>query len=148
MATEPKIIADAIAKEQEAQRLYSSAAKQSQNALARTLLESLAEDERGHEEILRNADWEKLAPQDAPEWQDLHITNVLKDTELATNATFQEVLIFAAKREEAARKTYEALANSADNPAAKSLFERLAADEKGHKFRLEKLYDDVVLREN
>lgn len=148
MAKHSEIVADAIEKERAAQELYASTAAKTSDKVARTLLEALADDERRHEELLRAAQKEELEQQSIPEWGDLHVTDHLEAEELTPDASFQEILIYAAKREENARQTYEALAQSSNDEADKRLFERLAADEKGHKYRLERLYDDVVLREN
>ena len=148
MATIQEILADAIKSEQEAYAMYESAARQTGNALARSLLEALASDEREHERLLTGMSADEFIGQKVPDVTDLRITDTLNPIELSPNSSFQDILVFAAKEEDTAWKTYEALAQQAEDDETRQLFERLAEQEKGHKNRLEKLYDDVVYREN
>ena len=148
MADVQQILAEAVRKEREACALYERVAAESQDAIARSLLESLAAEERRHETMLSEVSADALIARKIGNVEDLRITDFLEGQELTPQASFQEVLIYAAKREEEARKTYQALADQATDEALRRLFERLAVEEGGHKSRLERLYDDTVYREN
>jgi len=61
---------------------------------------------------------------------------------------FQDLLIFAAKKEKRAALLYSDLAKKSLNREQKSLFEFLAKQEKAHKLRLELEYEKHVLWED
>lgn len=56
----------------------------------------------------------------------------------------QDVLQYAIMREDAARRQYAELAETAPDGPLKTAFEVLAAEETKHKKDLEKIYDDLV----
>jgi len=61
---------------------------------------------------------------------------------------YQNALVTAMQREELSYKLYKALAKGSQDRGVANLFEKLAAEEAGHKNYFEKLYDTEVLREN
>ena len=137
MATVRDVLAAAIRKEREAAQLNEHARDKADNPIARATLEALAA-----------ATADELIEQKMPDVIDLRISDFLKPSEIAPSATLQEILVFAAKREHESWQTYLRLAGETHDPDAKSLLERLAAQEKAYKLRVEKLYDNVALREN
>jgi rubrerythrin len=62
--------------------------------------------------------------------------------------TFQDLLILAAKREQEAVLLYSGMAESVDDPELKKLFGFLIQQEKSHKLKLEKEYDEHVLEQD
>ena len=148
MAGIQEILTKAIRDEREAYTLYEKAAAEAEDAIARSLLESLAAEERRHEALLSEISADEMISVKTQPTEDLRITDFLEEQELTPQASFQEILIHAAKREEGARRTYQALADQATDETIRRLFGRLAAEEGGHKSRLERLYDDTVYREN
>jgi rubrerythrin len=62
--------------------------------------------------------------------------------------TYQEILTYAIKAEEGAYQLYQAAAEAVDDPKLKNVLTVFADVEKGHKIKVEKLYDDHVLTEN
>ena len=52
------------------------------------------------------------------------------------------------KREEKSYKLYTSLAQQGKDPSIAKLFQLLAQEELKHKNRLEKEYDEVILKEN
>jgi len=143
-----QIMQQAIAKERAAYDLYEKAAKQAKDAIAKALLQALAQEERKHEQMLSQTSADALISQKIPGVRDLKVTDFLEDRPLKAGASFQEILIYAAHREKESAQMYEALAGQATDKAIQSLFLHLAAQEKSHKLKLEELYDDVALREN
>ena len=143
-----EIIEYAISKEREAQATYSEVAEKARHPSSRTMLAEMAEAEEAHEKALRDLDVSKLPEMPAEKTEDLRIAEFLKEVELKPDSDFQEIIIYAIKREEVARDFYDALAKDCENPDAKKLFELLAEQELGHKRKLETIYDDEVLREN
>ena len=59
---------------------------------------------------------------------------------------YNELLMLAMKREEAALKLYNQLLSKADNDDAKKLFKMLCQEEAKHKLALETLYDDYMAK--
>jgi rubrerythrin len=62
--------------------------------------------------------------------------------------TFQDLLIFAAKKEQEAVDLYSNLEENAEDDELKKLFQFLAQQEKAHKLKLEKEYEEHVLEED
>jgi len=142
------ILAGAVRKEREAQRLYRSARRQARNPAARRLLDSLARQEARHAALLRGKQVERsLAPAPA-RIQDLRITEFLMATDLRPDSSLQEVPIYAMKREESSFWLYHALAERAADKRTRNLFRRLAEEERLHRNRLEKSYDDLTHQED
>jgi rubrerythrin len=78
---------------------------------------------------------------------DLKVIDHLVDVELSENMSFQEILIYAGKREKYTFEYYDALSKGLRDVEVKELFKALASEELKHKYRIEKLYDEEVLRE-
>lgn len=143
-----QIMQRAIEKERAARELYEEAAQLAKDAIAKALLETLAQEEHKHEQMLQHTSGDALILRKIPHVQDLKVTDFLEDRPLKPGASFQEILIYAAHREKESAEMYEALSRQATDKAVQSLFMHLAAQEKSHKLKLEELYDDVALREN
>jgi len=112
-------------------------------------LKELAQEELEHKEKISNAlkDRKKIAEIGREEIEDLKIVDWLKDTKLSKDATYQEILIFAGKRE---KETYEYYKNISekfkDNNIGK-LFSKLSQEELKHKNKIEREYDRYILQE-
>jgi rubrerythrin len=76
---------------------------------------------------------------------DLKIVDGLEATSLSPEADYQEILIFAAKREKATHDFYMVLAKEYREKQVGKMFARFAKEELMHKYRLETEYDDVIL---
>jgi rubrerythrin len=80
--------------------------------------------------------------------KDLMISDYLVEEPLTPDMNFQDLLIFAAKKEKKAADLYSDLAKSSKTKGQKALFEFLAKQEKAHKLRLELEYERHVLWED
>ena len=80
--------------------------------------------------------------------KDLKISDYLIEEPLAPDMNFQDLLIFAAKKEKKAADLYSDLAKRAVLDDHRVLFEFLAKQEKVHKLRLELEYEKHVLWED
>jgi rubrerythrin len=133
--------------------LYSSMSKKVKDLGSKQLLEELAEDEAKHREYFESALKDPKAMNgskisDIKRVMDLKISDPLKEAPLSKDATYQEVLIFAAKSEQSAVDFYTALSKAYSiHPLAK-IWADFARMEQGHKLKIEKEYDDVVLKDN
>ena len=142
-----QLLGVAIQKEAEAQRLYENAGKRIRDPGGKKLLEELATEEGKHRAMLEGLPPEQAEQFQPDETQDSRIGDYLKPTSLDPESSVQDVLIYAIKREEAARHFYSAMAAQVKCAALKPLLKKLAAMEKSHKARLERFYEDVFLKE-
>jgi len=144
-----EIIAFAIDKEQEAVELYSDLANRAQSPSGKILFKELADMERGHKTKLEKLDIRYFSSQDLKPPEDLKIADYLVDVELTPDATYQDIVLFAAKREKAAFDLYTDLARIYTTiPVIKKIFDVLAQEEAYHKLKLEREYDEVVYKED
>ncbi len=142
------VIRRAIVLEDEAATMYASAARAAQNAPIRQRLEEMAEQERGHkarlEEVLKgNVRWAIRKSKSQPV-TDLRLSDHLESRPLDAGADYQDVLLFAARREKEAHDFYKAMAELVDDKLVKEVFEMLANEELRHKFEVEKTYEEIV----
>lgn len=146
------ILQTAIQREIEAHALYQETAQRVEDSAVRELLFELAAQELGHRhrlEALLKGDLSRvLSRAQARRVEDYRITDHLIEVPLAPDATVQEVLIVAGKREKGSHDLYAALARLAEELTARQLFEFLANEELLHKQRVELLYEQLMYPEN
>ena len=148
-STYNEIIAFAIDKEQEAIDLYSDLAGRAQSPSGKILFKELADMERGHRTRLERLDMAYFSSQEVKPPEDLKIADYLVDVELTPDAPYQDIILFAAKREKAAFELYTDLARIyVSIPDIKKVFDILAQEEAYHKLKLEREYDEVVYKED
>jgi rubrerythrin len=114
-------------------------------------MEEMAEQERGHRIKLENiaagnVRW-AIRRSRTERVTDLRLSDHLEGGSLDPNADYQDILLFAAKREKAAHEFYKAMTEMLDDPLIQNVFEMLAAEEMKHKNRLEKIYEEVVYQD-
>jgi rubrerythrin len=147
-----EILRDAIDGEVESYELYTRAVSLVDTPHIQDLLRELAEEELGHKAALEKmlaapgrirVEVQKLQATDV---QDYQITDHLVAAPLGPDATFQDVCIFAAKKEQESHDLYKGLA--AQNAGEiRDLLEAMAKDEMRHKNLVEGWYEDVVYQE-
>jgi rubrerythrin len=145
------ILNRAIALEEDAYNLYSSASKAAQSDPIRERLLELAQIELAHKAKLQevmsgNVRW-AIRRSKAEPVTDLRLSDHLVGGSLDPDADFQDVLLFAARRERSAYDFYVAMGELVEDPLHRSLFEMLAAEELRHKYLLEKTYEEVVYQD-
>ncbi len=152
--TVEKALKVGVAMETGAYNLYTSTAKTVKDPGSKKLLTEIAADEKKHREYFEAAlkDPKKVLNSarggDFKKVMNLKVSDPLKEAPLSEDATYQDTLIFAAKSEQTAIEFYTALSKAyADHPLGK-MWSDFARMEQGHKLKLEKEYDDVVLKDN
>ncbi len=60
---------------------------------------------------------------------------------------YQEILIYAGKREKDTSEYYQSLSKQFEGSNIGRFFNALSAEELKHKYKIEKLYDEEVLKE-
>jgi rubrerythrin len=142
------VIAFAIKREEEAARNYRELGRIARDESARKLLADLHDEERNHKRILRGLAKARVRVPSAKDVKDLMISDYLVEEPLTPEMNFQDLLIFAAKKEKRAVALYSDLAKRTQDKEQKALFEFLAKQEKAHKLRLELEYEKHVLWED
>ena len=142
-----EIIKFAVKREETAYRLYKDAADKSTSIAARKMFEEMAAEEAGHQKVFSKIDLATVHQQAAARVPDMHLSEYLTDTPLRPDMTYDEILRYAIKTEESAWKLYTAAAEMTDDAQLKRTLLTFAEVEKGHKKRLEDIYDEKVLTE-
>jgi rubrerythrin len=142
------ILRFAIAGEQEAAQGYVDLAAQARSESARAFLLELWGEELQHARLLEGLDSTALPAAGTSGVKDLLISDYVVDEPLGDDPSFQDLLIFAARKEAKAAALYAALAAQAASDEQKKLFEFLVGQEKTHKLRLEQEYEKYILPEN
>jgi rubrerythrin len=138
----------AIQREEEAARNYGELCRIATDQAAIKLLADLQNDEKNHKKILQGLSKFGTRALAAKDVKDLMISDYLVEEPLTPEMNFQDLLIFAAKKEKKAIDLYSDLARKSQAKEQKALFEFLAKQEKAHKLRLELEYEKHVLWED
>ncbi len=141
----------ALAMENQSFGLYVWARDRAASSEAKTLLKELADEELGHKEkiseVLENRERISEIGSRIEKVEDLKVVDWLEDTKLSEDARYQEILIFAGKRERETYEYYQELSQRFGDNEVGKLFSKLAQEELKHKNRIEKEYDKYVLQE-
>ena len=142
------IIAFAIEKEKEAAEFYEENSESETMSGKRQMLKEFAAEERKHEKMLEAYLATGIADNIEGyrfEWIfDIKRSDYVDAMEYKPGMAYNELLMLAMKREEAALKLYNQLLSKADNDDTKKLFKMLCQEEAKHKLALETLYDDYM----
>jgi rubrerythrin len=140
------IIQFAVKKEIEAFSFYTQASQIAKYSGAKELFLDLAKQEEGHRKLLEKLNMEKIARARIEKIPDLKISDYMVDAELKPDLSYAEMLRIAMKREERSVKLYEDLKGNNPDEDLKKVFTFLVQEESKHKLRLEKIYDDEILK--
>jgi rubrerythrin len=141
-----EIIRFAIEKEAEASDFYMRASQFVKFSGTRDLFLDFAKQEERHRKMLEDLDLEKIAEMKIQPIPDLMISEYLVDAELRPDVPYADILRIAMKREERSIKLYRDLGEPVRNESLKKLFAFLGQEEKRHKYALEKIYDEEILK--
>ncbi len=140
----------AISAEIRASTLYTNTSRLVKNPGSKKMLLELAEQEKGHrkilEQVVQQQSFEMLG-KTVPK-KTRGIAEFLTPAELDAQASIQEVIIFAMNEETKAYNFYQNLKNEFIGSELEKLFDGLAAEERGHKIKLEDEYEAHFLTEN
>ena len=142
------VVAFAVRREDTAHRLYLNAAQKTNSISSRKMFEELAHEEMGHKHSFEKLDLGRTEQYHFVDRPDMHLADYMVDMPFREDMTYDEILRFAMKTEEAAFKLYTAAAEMTPDPRLKNMLLVLADIEKGHKQQIEALYDEHVLTEN
>lgn len=143
-----EILDFAINAEQEAVDFYTDLAENANNKEMEKIFKQFAKEEMGHKSRIMNIKETGSYKTPKEEISDLKIADYTVDIMPTSNMRYDEALVVAMKKEKAAFKLYNDLANRAHSQEMKNLFLSLAQEESKHKLRFEVEYDEYVMREN
>jgi len=141
-----EIIRFAIDKEIKSFTFYTEATKVAKYSGAKDLFSDLAQQEVGHRKILEKLDMGKIAQAKIEKVPDLKISDYMVDAEFSPDMSYADILRKAMKMEERALKLYNDMKEKNKDEDLMKLFTFLANEEAKHKLRLEKIYDDEILK--
>jgi|AntRauTorcE11898_2_1112593.scaffolds.fasta_scaffold00888_7 rubrerythrin len=143
-----EILDFAMQSEQEAVDFYTALAEQASNKEMADIFKQFAKEEMGHKSRIMSIKENGTYTVPTGKVADLKIADYTVDVQPHPNMKYDEALMVAMKKEKAAFKLYNDLANRAPNESMKNLFLSLAQEESKHKLRFELEYDEYVMREN
>jgi len=145
------ILKKAAAKEEGTYLLYKNAADDMTDLQTKSVLNTFAEEELKHKQMIETFNSERLEKLKAETIATSRqgITEFLADTDegLGEHSDFKDVLIYAAKREKKAYEFYRNMSEHVEDSNLKKLFVWLAQEETKHKEDIEALFWDVMYRE-
>ncbi len=142
-----EILNRAIAKEEEAYSNYHAMAKRASNPGTQTMFNELAEEEGRHKAILTKWKTGKFPGCPLSSLADLGGTSEGGDMKFDRDLTPEEAVRLAIREEERAFAFYSSLAKGLEETESRCVAERLAAEERGHRTKLERLLEEEMFRE-
>ncbi len=104
--------------------------------------------EESHARALKTISESSIEAISISQVENLKISDYVVEKQPSADMTYQDIIIIAMKREEAANRLYSQMAKSISEPKIKKLFEKLAEEELKHKLHFEKIYDEEFFGEN
>ena len=141
-----EMIQFAIGREIESINFYNQANKMVKHSGTKELFLDFVKQEEGHKQKLEGVLAGKVEVAKIEKVPNLKIADYLVDTELRPDISYADILRIAMKREERSVKLYTDLTEQNLDKNLGNLFTFLIQEESKHKYYLEKLYDDEVLK--
>ena len=136
----------AIQRETESMDFYKKASTLVKHSGTRDLFLDFVKQEEGHKTKLEGVLAGKIVLGKIEKIPNLKISDYTVETELRPDIPYGDILRVAMKREERSVKLYTDLNEKNQDEALRSLFTFLIQEESKHKYYIEKLYDDEVLK--
>jgi rubrerythrin len=141
-----EVIQFAAEKEVRAYEFYVKAAGMTPYSGAKELFGELAQEEDRHRKLLQEMRIGKVLQLRLAPVPDLKISDYLVEEELQPDADYAAILRVAMKMEERSLRLYNDLRDANEDEDLRKLFTFLAQQEARHKLRLEKVYDEEILK--
>ncbi len=141
-----EVIQFAIEKEIHSFNFYTKASEATKYSGSKQLFSELAQEEEGHRKLIENLDLEKIRYARVEKVLDLRISDYMVEVTFRPDMSYDEILRMAMKMEEHSLKLDNDLKDSIGDEGIKRLFTFLAGEEAKHKLRLEKIYDEEILK--
>jgi rubrerythrin len=141
-----QILEKAIQKEIDSQNLYIMLSHCISEPPAKAALKELARYEKEHQQFLEKyvQGGLKVGILGSAQPIDYHIAEYLEQPEISPDMSLKGIFLLAANREKASHQFYLGLAGAHPKGEVRSMMEKLAAQELGHKQKVETLYTEVA----
>ena len=141
-----EIIQFAIQREIESMNFYDRASNLVKHSGTKDLFLDFMKQEEGHKKKLEAVRVGKIELGRIEKIPNLKISDYMVEAELKPDVSYADILRIAMKREERSVKLYTDLNEKNRDETLKSLFTFLIQEESKHKYHIERLYDDEVLK--
>ena len=141
-----EMIQFAIQREIESMDFYDKASKMVKHSGTKDLFLDFMKQEEGHKKKLEEAGAGKIVLGKIEKIPNLKISDYMVETELKPDISYGDILRVAMKREERSVKLYTDLNEKNQDENLRNLFTFLIQEESKHKYYIEKLYDDEILK--
>ena len=141
-----EILRFAIRKEADAAAFYKMAADRSTPGVRKTF-EELSRMEEGHKKQLEGFDLKKIGRMKLKETKGLGMSEMMEDVPFSSEMSYADLIRMAIKNEEKSQRLYLNTEKMVTEPGLKKLLLILAQEESTHKEKLEKIYDEDILKE-
>ena len=141
-----EIIRFAIHREIESMDFYNKASNMVKHSGTRDLFLDFVTQEERHKRKLEEVLAGKIVLGKIEKIPNLKISDYMVETELKTDIPYGDILRIAMKREERSVKLYTDLNEKNQDEVLRNVFSFLIQEESKHKYYIEKLYDDEVLK--
>jgi rubrerythrin len=141
-----EIIQFAIQRESESMDFYDRASKLVKHSGTRDLFLDFVKQEEGHKRKLEEVRAGKIVLGKIEKIPNLKISDYMVEAELKPDISYGDILRIAMKREERSVKLYTDLNQKNQDKNLGNLFTFLVQEESKHKYYIERLYDDEVLK--
>jgi rubrerythrin len=125
---------------------YNKASKMVKHSGTKDLFLDFVKQEEGHKKKLEEVQTGKIVLGRIEKVPNLKISDYLVEAELKPDIPYGDILRIAMKREERSVKLYTDLNEKNQNENLRNLFAFLIQEESKHKYYIEKLYDEEVLK--
>jgi rubrerythrin len=141
-----EIIRFAVQREIESMDFYDKASNMVKHSGTRDLFLDFVKQEEGHKTKLEEVLAGKIVLGKIEKIPNLKISDYMVEAELKPDISYGDILRIAMKREERSVKLYTDLNEKNQHEALRNLFSFLIQEESKHKYYIEKLYDDEILK--
>jgi len=141
-----EIITYAIRREIDSMGFYKKASALVKHSGTRDLFLDFVKQEEGHKTKLEAVLAGKIVLGKIEKIPNLKISDYMVEAELKPDISYGDILRIAMKREERSVKLYTDLNEKNQDGALRSLFTFLIQEESKHKYYIEKLYDEEILK--
>jgi len=143
-----EILDFAVHREEEAVLFYRDLQENVKFQDQKQMLKELEAMEMGHIVVIESVRKKGVSEAEIKQVPNLKISEYLTVDADQLDLSYQNVLIKAMKREEAAVKLYTEMSNKFPDSEIQILFRKLASEEAGHKLHFEKMYDEWISKDN
>jgi rubrerythrin len=138
----------AISMEEASYRFYTEWAGKTGNEVIAAVFREFAAEELRHKKLIEDVRAGKKELKARHDVEDLKLADRYVKPQMTDSMSYQDALLVAIDREVAAIALYEHLTAFCVEEELCLVFDALADEEKKHKLKLEKIYDDNFMRED